>query len=234
MKHLKAICLCLSLSLLLSHLCFTSCYATDIACSGEVYYNNKNDQMKIALTFDDGPHPRYTPKILDILDKYGIKATFFVIGENAMYYSDALMQISERGHEIANHTYSHITFSKSNLGKLKGEIERCETEIFKRTQCKTKLFRPPEGMMSQELRSIVGEMEYTVILWDLDTRDWAHTPPGEIAENITKNIRSGDVIQMNDFIGYNSPTPEALELFIPVLLERGYKFVTVSELIEAK
>ena len=234
MKGKKFACLCLLLCLLLSKTGIIFCRAEAYLCSGEVYYNNRNEEMKIALTFDDGPHPRLTPKILDILDKYGIKATFFVIGENAKYYPDALMQISERGHEIANHTYSHITFSRSNLSKLKGEIEMCEKEIFNRTECKTKLFRPPEGMMSQELQGIIKGMDYTVILWDLDTRDWNHTPPQKISNNVTKNIRSGDVILMHDFIGYNSPTPEALELFIPILLDRGYKFVTVSELIGIK
>lgn len=229
MKKVKSVCFLVSLLLIFMHAGNFYCRA-----SKQVYFNNKNNQMKIALTFDDGPHPRYTPQILDILDKYGVKATFFVIGENAKYYSDALIQTASRGHEIANHTYSHITLSGSNLYRLKSEIETCEAEIFKFTEYMTKLFRPPEGTICSELTSIADNMDYTVILWNLDTRDWAHTPPDKIAQNVITNIKPGDVILMHDFIGRNSPTPKALEIFIPVLLEKGYKFVTVSELIGTK
>ncbi len=196
-----------------------------------VYYSHKNSQMKIALTFDDGPHPRYTPKILDILKKYDVKATFFVIGENAHYYSDALCRAAKEGHEIANHTYSHVTFSRDNLYKLQDEIFACENEIYGLIGSKTKLFRPPEGLISNQISSMANALDYDVILWDIDTKDWAHTPPERIADNVVQNIKSGDVILMHDFIGERSPTPEALELFIPILLKKGYKFVTVSELI---
>lgn len=229
MKKVKSVCFFISFVLIFLHAGSFYCQA-----SKQVYFNNKNSQMKIALTFDDGPHPRYTPQILDILDKYGIKATFFVIGENAKYYSDALIETSRRGHEIANHTYSHIILSKSNLYKLQGEIENCEAEILGFTEQKPKLFRPPEGMVCSEMTSIADELDYTVILWNLDTKDWAHTPPDEIAKNVINNVKPGDVILMHDFIGRNSPTPKALEIFIPVLLEKGYKFVTVSELIGIK
>ena len=232
MKASKFFCLFLAAALTLSYtFSHFNVSAASTKCSEDVYYNKKNDQMKIALTFDDGPHPRYTPKILDILDRYGIKATFFVIGENVKYYPKAFTEILDRGHEIANHTYSHITFSQANLNRLPGEIEKCEAEILNFTENKPKLFRPPEGMISGELKRVASDMDYKVILWDLDTKDWAHTTPKQICQNVTQNIKSGDVILMHDFIGYNSPTPEALELFLPILIERGYKFVTISELI---
>lgn len=195
------------------------------------YHNNHNSDMKIALTFDDGPHPRYTPKILDILDRYGIKATFFVIGVNARDYTNTLTMVSERGHEIANHTYSHFVSSKGSTEKLKDEIIKCEEEIFSHTDCKTKLFRPPEGCISGNIESVARELDYNIILWNIDTKDWAHTPPEKIAHNVISNIKSGDIILMHDFIGKNSPTPEALELFIPELINMGYQFVTVGELM---
>jgi len=189
------------------------------------------ETKKIALTFDDGPHPRYTPQILDILDEYGIKATFFVIGVNARDYSDTLDKVVSAGHEIANHTYTHLHLSDRSVGKLKDEIEKCEDEIYSRTDIKTKLFRPPEGYIRDKVGQIAKDLDYNVILWDLDTKDWDHTPPEKIAENVIANIQSGDIILMHDFIGYNSPTPQALRLFIPKLLEMGYQFVVVSELI---
>jgi peptidoglycan/xylan/chitin deacetylase (PgdA/CDA1 family) len=86
-------------------------------------------------------------------------------------------------------------------------------------------------MIDADVRRVLRALDYKVILWDIDTLDWAHNPPANIAKTIINDISSGDIILMHDYIGYNSPTPEALKLFIPVLLEKGYKFVVVSELI---
>lgn len=207
------------------------CYASKKG-SADIYYSHKNNSMKIALTFDDGPHPRLTPQILDILDKYDIKATFFVIGVNAKYYPDALKQAVSRGHEIANHTQTHPHLSEADEETLISEITKCQKEIYNVSGVSTSLFRPPEGFIKGSVETAAGALNYKVILWDIDTRDWAHTPAHDIYCNVVNNIKSGDVILMHDFIGHNSPTPEALEMFIPELLKRGYKFVTVSELIE--
>lgn len=213
------------------------CFILPIGASNEnssdnnIYRSNKNKYMKIALTFDDGPHPRYTHQILDILDDYKIKATFFVIGVNADNYPNTLSDIIERGHEIGNHTYSHPHVSKITSEDLRNEIEKCEASIYCLTDCKTKLFRPPEGMLDNSISKVIGNLDYTTILWDIDTRDWAHTPPADIASNIIENISSGDIILMHDYISYDSPTPDALRLFIPNLIQRGFNFVVVSELI---
>ena len=108
----------------------------------DIYRKNENEYMKIALTFDDGPHPRHTPKILDILDEYGIKATFFVIGVNAINYPTTIEKVIQHGHEIGNHTYSHPHVSCLNSANLKNEVEKCESAIYGLTDYKTKLFRP--------------------------------------------------------------------------------------------
>lgn len=197
-----------------------------------VIYNSKNSENKIALTFDDGPHPRQTRQILDVLDEYGIKATFFVVGVNADNYSEALDEVVSRGHEIANHTYSHKTVHQLDYDSLKREIEACESKIFEKTSIKTRLMRPPEGMIDTSVTRIARELDYKVILWDIDTRDWAHTSPEAICKHVTDKVQSGDIILMHDYIGKNSPTVKALRLFIPKLLDMGYKFVVVSELIE--
>ncbi len=196
-----------------------------------VIYNNKNNSNKIALTFDDGPHPKQTLEILDILDEYGIKATFFVVGVNAENYSQALIEVARRGHEIGNHTYYHSAVSKVDYNSLKEEIEGCESRIFELTDRKTKLFRPPEGLIDTSIRTLAKSLDYKVILWDIDTRDWAHTSPQDISRHVVSNIKSGDIILMHDYIGKNSPTAEALRLFIPKLIDMGYKFVVISELI---
>ena len=197
----------------------------------DIYRKKENEFMKIALTFDDGPHPRYTPQILDILDKYGIKATFFAIGINADRYPDTMEMVIDRGHEIGNHTYTHPHVDRLDSEMLYNEVEKCESALFSHTDYRTKLFRPPEGMIDGYVKSVIKQLDYKVILWDIDTMDWANTPPDKIARNVIGSVSSGDIILMHDYVSYNSPTPEALELFIPILLEKGYKFVVVSELI---
>lgn len=195
-----------------------------------VYHSRHNDRMEIALSFDDGPHPRLTPVILDILEEYGIKATFFMVGENVGYYPDAARAVVEAGHEIGNHTFSHRRFGRINEADMRREITACEEAIASVSKSPVRFIRPPEGEMSDVVRRVAGSLDYRIILWDVDTRDWAHTPPDAIARHILDTVQAGDIILMHDFIGYNSPTPEALRTVIPALLERGYRFVTVGEL----
>lgn len=206
----------------------------ETATEGEemIYHSRHNDRMEIALSFDDGPHPRLTPVILDILEEYGIKATFFMVGENVGYYPAAARAVAEAGHEIGNHTFSHRKFGRMGEEDLRREIRSCEEAIASVSDSPVRFIRPPEGQMSDVMRRVIGASDYRVILWDVDTRDWAHTPPDEISRHILDTVQAGDIILMHDFIGYDSPTPEALRLVIPALLERGYRFVTVGELVD--
>ncbi len=199
-----------------------------------VYHSRKNDRMEIALSFDDGPHPRLTPVILDILAEYGIKATFFMVGENVGYYPDAARAVAEAGHEIGNHTFSHRRFGRMSEGEMLYEISSCEKAISDVWNHPVHYIRPPEGQMNETVRRVAGTLDYRIILWDVDTRDWAHTPPAEITRHILNTVQAGDIILMHDFIGHDSPTPEALRMVIPVLLEKGYSFVTVGELVEGQ
>ena len=199
-----------------------------------VIYNNKNSSMKIALTFDDGPHPGQTKRILDILDKYNVKATFFAVGVNIDNYGEHLKEVVSRGHEIGNHTNTHPKVSSLDYKGLKNEFSKCQSKIKDICGYTPKLIRPPEGLIDTSIKDIAKEMDCKVILWDIDTRDWAQTSPQKIADHVVNKISSGDIILMHDYIGKNSPTAEALELFIPKLLDMGYKFVVVSELIESE
>ena len=197
-----------------------------------VYHSRQNDRMEIALSFDDGPHPRLTPLILGILKEYGIRATFFMIGENVEYYPLAARAVAEAGHEIGNHTFSHRRFNRMSEAEMLQEIRACEQAIASVSETPVHFIRPPEGQMNDTMRRMIGSLDYRIILWDVDTRDWAHTSPAEIARHILDTVQAGDIILMHDFIGYDSPTPEALRLVIPELLERGYHFVTVGELVD--
>lgn len=196
-----------------------------------IFYCHRNNEQKIALTFDDGPHPKYTPKILEILKRYGIKATFFVIGQNVEYYPGIVEQIVADGHEIGNHTYRHKRTKMLNGDIFFDDVQRCDGIISQRCNYKIKLFRPPEGYVDEKVRDVSRELGYSIILWNIDTEDWAHATPAGIEKNVIENISAGDIILMHDYVSGKNETIDALERIIPKLLSENYKFVTVSELI---
>ena len=202
---------------------------------GDVLFSCWNNQSKkIAITFDDGPHPRYTPEILDLLDEYGVKATFFVVGQNAAYYPELVKAEVDRGHEVGNHTFSHANLREVAYDGVCREISKTERLIYENTDFRARLLRPPEGIYSQAVCDAAADFDYTIVLWSIDTKDWAHNPSEKIAEQILTEVRGGDIILFHDFIGKDSPTPAALRMIIPTLLAEGYRFVTVSELLSSK
>lgn len=214
-------------------LCF-SFFSNSISAedANSVFSKGSAADKKIALTFDDGPHPRYTKKILSILEKYNIKATFFVIGVNIENYPDELKRIYAAGHEIGNHSYDHHSTLGLEREELNKEIEICEELIYNNTGMKPTLFRPPQGKFNEKLTEITAKKGYSIILWSIDTRDWEHASPNNIAQTVTKNIDGGDIILMHDYISGKNTTCDALEIIIPALQAKGYKFVTVSELLK--
>lgn len=197
-----------------------------------VYVHKNTEEKLVALTLDDGPHEVKTEKILAVLDKYKVKATFFVIGQNAEKNPQLVKKAAELGHEIGNHTYDHKSIYKLSGEILCEDVEKCSNVIKGITGKKPKLFRPPEGFMNDTIASAVAENGYDVILWKVDTYDWKGKSAAEIASNVIRSVKSGDIILMHDYIWRQSHTAEALDIIIPQLLERGYKFVTVSELID--
>lgn len=196
-----------------------------------VYHKCDNGERRIALTFDDGPHPRLTPMILDILCEYNISATFFVIGKNVIDYPDTMKKLADSGCEIANHTFSHKDLVYKGNEEIKDELLRCADAINNGYGITPRLVRPPHGMYDDDLIDVSEKLGYDIILWSIDTKDWAHEKGNDIAKRVLSSVEGGDIILMHDFIGRDSHTCEALRIIIPELLERGYKFVTVSELI---
>ncbi|MGN1095796.1 MAG: polysaccharide deacetylase family protein [Eubacteriales bacterium] len=198
---------------------------------GVVFSGTTACGKKIALTFDDGPHPYKTRKILDILDKYGVKATFFIIGVNAEKYPQIVLEEVSRGHEVGNHSYSHTRLSKCTPEEVKNEIDKTDRIILNAAGVKPRLFRPPEGAYSPEIVKTAAELEKTTIIWTVDTLDWAKASCEDIVKNIKTNIRYGSIILFHDFTGDGTHTADALEKIIPYLKNEGYEFVTVSELL---
>lgn len=209
-------------------------FSLNIGAEAQIIYRyaSKTGAARIALTFDDGPHPRYTPLILDILEEFEIKATFFAVGSNVEAYPELVKRIATEGHELGNHTYQHNHVAKMSMEDLTNDINLCNDAIERITGNRPRYFRPPEGVCTNNVQEICSATNTTIVMWSVDTRDWAHTPISEIFQNVRRNTQNGSIILMHDFIGKNSPTPQALRQIIPMLLELGYEFVTVSQLLE--
>lgn len=193
--------------------------------------NGSRDKKVVALTFDDGPHPKETDKVLDVLQKYNIKATFFIAGKHARWYTNPLIRASKEGHEIGNHTFTHPDISNLNSAQIESEILECEKVLVEITGKKPTLFRPPFGSYrKEELEKIAKKNNYKIVLWTtVDARDWQNPPASKIASTIIDNAKNGDIILLHDYATEN--TVEALDILIPQMQSKGFKFVTVSELI---
>ncbi len=218
------------LSLLAVTLLFVSAFSAN-ATEEKFFMKNSSARGKVALTFDDGPHPRYTPAILEILDEYGIEATFFVIGRNVENYPEAFQALLESDCEIGNHTYTHRNIGRMSEEEICRELELTEQAIEKNSSLRPSLFRPPEGAYGEKIERASRECGYDIVLWSIDTLDWAHTPSEAIASKVLGSIGDGDIILMHDYVSHGNTTLGALRIIIPELLARGYEFVTVSELI---
>lgn len=195
-----------------------------------------DDEKVIALTFDDGPDVDFTPQILDILKKHDVKATFFVVGEKVGWNPELLRREYDEGHEIGNHTFTHINVSKRGYGEIEKEITDTQQTIKKVIGQEPKLFRPPYRALSKEMCSIVKQKNMNIILWsNLDPRDWSNPGVYYIVNTITSKVENGNIILLHDYNNSRnskSQTIQALDVVIPKLKEKGYKFVTVSQLID--
>lgn len=196
-----------------------------------VYRSVPTQTNRIALTFDDGPHPYQTQRILNILERYGVKATFFMVGMNVQNYPSVAREVYQRGHEIGNHTFSHRHLKALSAWELTSEIEACEAALEGLCECRPHLFRPPEGAITDSVLECAREQDYELILWSIDTRDWESRDAQAIVTGVLEQVHPGDIILMHDYIGRGTATPQALEMLLPELLARGYEPVTVSTLL---
>ena len=196
-----------------------------------IYKSVSASDKVVALSFDDGPHKTQTDAVLDVLKKHNIKATFFVIGKNARENPEVLRRIADEGHEIGHHTYSHSLKKKVSEKVIEEEITKNEETILELCELQTRLLRPPGGRVDSNLLKIAERLDYKIILWDVDTRDWAHTPTDRIVDNVLKNTQNGSIILFHDYVFGNSDTAIALDTVITELTKKGFNFVTVGELI---
>jgi peptidoglycan/xylan/chitin deacetylase (PgdA/CDA1 family) len=206
---------------------------------GKVCSNGDRNRLRIALTFDDGPNEPYTSHVLNILDQYRIKATFFIIGQNARRYPETCRRIVTAGNVIGNHSYHHLKSLCLRRGRtLARDIELAHQTIYECTGLEPKLFRPPHGFRTPWLMRTVRNLGYTVVTWDNMTSDWKAEKSGnEIIRAILRRAKPGGVIVLHDGrdirLNYDrSHMLQALPFVIETLMERGFDFVTVPELLE--
>jgi peptidoglycan-N-acetylglucosamine deacetylase len=201
--------------------------------NGLAIWGINTKEKLVALTFDDGPNPVYTTQILDLLAKYHAKATFFVIGERAKEFPDIIKREAKEGHEVANHTYSHIYDFDNSPAKLRKELERSSKTIKNITGFKPTLYRPVAGYYNDLILNTAIKNGYRVVLWSWtqDTRDWSCPGINKITNNVVSDIKPGDITIFHDSGGDRSQTVCALENILRYLNKEGFKCVTVSEMI---
>jgi len=200
---------------------------------GRTLVRGEGTAARIALTFDDGPGEA-TPLILDILKKAGIRATFFLCGQNVDRFPELARRIAAEGHEIGNHTYSHPYRVWKMPGRIAWEISRTSDTIERETGCRPKLFRPPYGVRWFGLFPVLKRHELTPVMWSVSGGDWK-LPAPQIAERVIARTKPGAIILLHDGVplsevGDRKETAKALEEIVRAFGNR-YQFVTVSEIV---
>lgn len=203
---------------------------------GDIVWEVPTQDKFIALTFDDGPDAKLTPQILELLEKYDAKATFFVVGERVKRYPELVKKELAAGHEVGNHSFRHPPFDQLSHSSIKDELEQTQQVIFQTTGHKAVLFRPPGGVYNDNIIQLTKQNNLQLILWSWhqDTKDWAAPGVNKIVRKVLENAHNGDIVLMHDFVYHSSQTPEALKIILPELKKRGFSFVTVSELLSHK
>jgi peptidoglycan/xylan/chitin deacetylase (PgdA/CDA1 family) len=187
------------------------------------------DGPYIALTFDDGPNATLTPKLLDLLAARHLKATFFVVGQNAADHPEILKRAVREGHEIGNHSWSHPNLGKMSDDAVRRELQKTDDAITAAIGKRPTLLRPPYGSITaHEKKWIHDEFGYRIILWDVDPLDWKRPGPSVVTARILKETKAGSIVLSHDI---HPPTIEAMPATFDQLMKKGFKSVTVTELL---
>ncbi|MCM3080473.1 polysaccharide deacetylase family protein [Brevibacillus invocatus] len=190
---------------------------------------------EVALTFDDGPDHLWTPRVLDILAQYRVKATFMCVGQMAKYNPKILERIASEGHVIGNHSWDHPYFTKIALSAVLDQVERTTEQIDKIIGLKPRLVRPPYGATNEDVNRILKAGGHEIILWDVDSWDWKGLAGPQVARNVLGHVGPGSVVlqhcagTVDDTL---KGTVEALPYIIEVLCEQKYAFTTISEMFQ--
>ena len=224
---------------LLLILCFSIQAVTQTISPQRVTWHGERSQPQVALTFDDGPKPEFCIPILNVLDQYGVKGTFFVIGREARWHPDLIYRIAESGHDLGNHTYSHYRLDSLSRDQIDMEMKATNEIIHSIIGSTPLYFRPPGGRFNKFVLDEAESNNLQVINWSVNAGDYTKASkyfrpsktPSEIVNKIINSSKSGDIILMHNGGG---PTAKALPEIITKLRKAGFKLVTVSQLLKQK
>lgn len=201
--------------------------------SESVYIDGRTEEKLVALTFDDGPDAKVTPQLLKILKENNIKASFFFIEERVKVYPGVVKQTFEDGNLVLSHSYTHPQFTKISESEIKQEIISTENEISKVINKKPAIIRPPYGDANDLVISICNSMQNKIVIWSIDSLDWAGDSEDNIVKNVVDNIRTGDIILMHSNEDKTKDV-KVLSTIITQLKEKGYRFETLDEMLKIK
>ncbi|MEX1207132.1 MAG: polysaccharide deacetylase family protein [Acidimicrobiia bacterium] len=183
--------------------------------------------QSVALTFDDGPHPYYTPAVLDVLARYGVKATFFVVGAKAAAYPGLIQRMIAEGHSVQNHCYSHAWLTRCSDAVASHEIGRGRDAIESATGIESRCLRPPFGATNSRIVSLAAAEGHTIVMWSVDPQDWRNHDSRWVADQVLRTTGGGDIVLLHDGAGYTAA--RALPSIIEVLKTRGLSFVSICD-----
>jgi len=189
------------------------------------------ESRRIALTFDDGPHPVHTERLLDALAELGAPATFFVVGRDVDANPGVVARIAREGHELGNHTYRHRYLPLARSHSVERELRATDRAIVRAAGVTTKVARPPWGGRSPRNVRVFQRLRKRLVLWDVNSFDWKGKPAGEVVRRVLARVRSGSIVLMHEARDGGETTIEAVRMLVPALRERGFELVTVSRAI---
>lgn len=227
--------------IVLCTVCFCIFFDQAILTRRGTIYRVKTDKKHVVLTFDDGPSPIWTPKILDELKNENIKATFFMIGHHVQKYPDIAKRVADEGHTIGNHGYAHSVMLYYKPAEIEEEIKYTEYVIKEITGVTTKYFRPPKAWLRRTIKEKVKSMGYETVLWSLNSKDWVSFNHKTITRYISKHIKNGDILLFHDSGNVTSieggsrlQTVKTISLLARTLREKGFEFISIEELINGQ
>jgi peptidoglycan-N-acetylglucosamine deacetylase len=193
------------------------------------YSSVHTDKMVLAMTFDDGPHPSNTPRLLDMLKQRNIKATFFVVGKNAKEYPQIIRRIVAEGHEIGNHTWTHASLTSRSDAQIRNELKMSEDALVAAAGYRPHVIRPPYGAINSRIKELMySEFGYSTIMWSVDPQDWRRPGVSVVTSRLVNGAHKGAILLAHDI---HPPTIQAMPSTLDQLLAKGYQFVTVSQLM---
>jgi peptidoglycan/xylan/chitin deacetylase (PgdA/CDA1 family) len=202
-----------------------------LAARGRFAGSGRAGRPEVALTFDDGPDPRFTGVVLDILARYGVPATFFCVGMNAAGHPELVERAAAAGHGLGNHLFSHPYIPDLTRDELLRQVDATGAALARVTGTAPPLLRPPYGARTPEALTWLDEHGATTVIWDVDPQDWARPGPDAICRAALAGVRPGSIVLLHDGGGDRSHTVEALPAIVEGVLERGYRPVTVDRIL---